>query len=193
MNRLLFAALCSLCLWACGTATEKPKQSAASAITQPAKSKLNTKRTADAAALLHEYYALKEALVEGKSAEADAAARKAQNFITSLKVDISADTTDTAHVSRLNPLDTMQTGLSQILAIKDETCEIKRIHFEKVSNGIIQLVKAIELRYNIIYLQYCPMALNDKGAYWLSNSAEIRNPYFGKKMLECGEVVETIQ
>jgi Cu(I)/Ag(I) efflux system membrane fusion protein len=35
------------------------------------------------------------------------------------------------------------------------------------------------------------MALNDKGAYWLSEFEEIRNPYFGDAMLTCGEVVET--
>ena len=44
-----------------------------------------------------------------------------------------------------------------------------------------------------IYVQYCPMALNNKGASWLSNSKEIKNPYFGSKMLNCGSVQETIK
>ena len=30
------------------------------------------------------------------------------------------------------------------------------------------------------------MALG-KGAYWLQDSKEIKNPYYGKSMLECGE------
>jgi len=39
-----------------------------------------------------------------------------------------------------------------------------------------------------LYLEFCPMAFNNKGAIWVSNSREIQNPYFGAKMLHCGEV-----
>jgi Cu(I)/Ag(I) efflux system membrane fusion protein len=42
-----------------------------------------------------------------------------------------------------------------------------------------------------VYKEYCPMAFDNKGAYWLSESEEIRNPYFGKSMLTCGEVTTT--
>ena len=38
-----------------------------------------------------------------------------------------------------------------------------------------------------IYYQYCPMAIDNKGAYWLSDKEEILNPYFGASMLHCGE------
>ncbi|WP_373072209.1 DUF3347 domain-containing protein [Zeaxanthinibacter enoshimensis] len=44
-----------------------------------------------------------------------------------------------------------------------------------------------------IYKQYCPMAFNNTGAYWYSDVPEIRNPYFGSKMLKCGEVKDTIR
>ena len=37
------------------------------------------------------------------------------------------------------------------------------------------------------------MAFDNTGGYWLSNSKEVRNPYFGNSMLKCGEVKETIQ
>lgn len=43
-----------------------------------------------------------------------------------------------------------------------------------------------------IYKQFCPMAFEGKGGYWISDVDEIRNPYFGKKMLKCGKVTETI-
>ncbi|UJH89815.1 DUF3347 domain-containing protein [Antarcticibacterium sp. 1MA-6-2] len=43
-----------------------------------------------------------------------------------------------------------------------------------------------------IYKQYCPMAFEGKGDYWFSNSQEIRNPYYGDKMLKCGRVEATI-
>lgn len=44
-----------------------------------------------------------------------------------------------------------------------------------------------------IYKQFCPMAFEGKGGYWISNSEEIRNPYYGEKMLKCGKVTETIK
>jgi hypothetical protein len=44
-----------------------------------------------------------------------------------------------------------------------------------------------------VYVAYCPMANNNEGANWLSNDKEIKNPYFGDKMLRCGSVMETIQ
>jgi len=36
------------------------------------------------------------------------------------------------------------------------------------------------------------MAFDNKGAYWLSNEAAIRNPYFGDEMLECGKVEDSV-
>jgi Cu(I)/Ag(I) efflux system membrane fusion protein len=36
------------------------------------------------------------------------------------------------------------------------------------------------------------MAKNGKGAFWLSEIRNIRNPYFGNKMIDCGETKETL-
>lgn len=44
-----------------------------------------------------------------------------------------------------------------------------------------------------IYKKFCPMAFNNKGAYWYADVEEIRNPYFGEKMLNCGTVKKTIK
>ena len=42
------------------------------------------------------------------------------------------------------------------------------------------------------YVQHCPMANDNNGADWLSKEKEIKNPYYGDKMLKCGMVSETI-
>ena len=44
-----------------------------------------------------------------------------------------------------------------------------------------------------IYYQFCPMARNGAGAYWLSAVKEIKNPYYGEAMLTCGENKEVIE
>ena len=43
-----------------------------------------------------------------------------------------------------------------------------------------------------LYIQFCPMAFDNKGATWLAASEEINNPYFGTMMLKCGEVRKQI-
>ncbi len=43
-----------------------------------------------------------------------------------------------------------------------------------------------------VYYDFCPMANDNKGGYWLSEKKEIANPYFGDAMLKCGKVKETL-
>jgi Cu(I)/Ag(I) efflux system membrane fusion protein len=58
---------------------------------------------------------------------------------------------------------------------------------------LFKKVKAFGLDGKTVYYQFCPMANNDQGAYWLSTEESIRNPYYGDMMLECGEVREVIE
>lgn len=71
--------------------------------------------------------------------------------------------------------------------------EAQRAAYSTLSNDFIALVKKSGVAGGQLYVDFCPMALNDKGAYWLSANKDIRNPYFGEKMMTCGEVKETIQ
>lgn len=69
--------------------------------------------------------------------------------------------------------------------------EAQRITFEILSINIYAL--AITENAGItVYKQFCPMAFDDKGAFWLSDNKQILNPYFGASMLRCGRVEETI-
>ena len=71
--------------------------------------------------------------------------------------------------------------------------EKQRMLFSNLSNEMIAQVKAAGLKNGEVYVEYCPMALNDKGAFWLSNKKEIRNPYYGESMMDCGEIKETLK
>lgn len=78
--------------------------------------------------------------------------------------------------------------------IKDNTGKIdhQREHFEMLSKDIYDLVKAFGAG-KTIYKDFCPMAFDQKGAFWLSETKEIKNPYFGSEMSECGEVKEELK
>lgn len=66
-----------------------------------------------------------------------------------------------------------------------------RTQFSNLSASIIQLAETYPLSQQVVYKDYCPMAFDNKGGYWLSESEDIRNPYFGASMLSCGEVKQT--
>jgi hypothetical protein len=70
--------------------------------------------------------------------------------------------------------------------------EAQRKTYAALSNELIVLIKKEGMKRGELYVDFCPMALNDAGANWISNHKEISNPYFGKKMLDCGEVKETL-
>lgn len=80
---------------------------------------------------------------------------------------------------------------AKILASTDLTEQRKA--FSLLSNEMTTLVKSSKLSTGSIYVEYCPMANNNEGAFWLSNEKEIKNPYFGDMMLKCGSVKETLQ
>jgi hypothetical protein len=68
----------------------------------------------------------------------------------------------------------------------------EREHFISLSKNMYEVVKAFNTNTVAIYYQYCPMANDGKGAYWVSAEQKINNPYFGKKMLTCGSTKETL-
>lgn len=68
----------------------------------------------------------------------------------------------------------------------------QREHFDMLSQDMIDLVKATGSGQTL-YRTFCPMYNNNKGASWLSETKDIKNPYLGKKMSECGEVKEEMK
>ena len=68
----------------------------------------------------------------------------------------------------------------------------QRTAFSDLSAAVEEMM-AGTLSSGAIYKQYCPMAFEGKGGYWLASTEEIRNPYYGDKMLKCGSVRDTIK
>lgn len=124
--------------------------------------------------------------------EADAATAATQLASTAENL-LSVLQKDTVNRASLIPfLDTIATQSKLVTNVKDETCEKQRLAFGTISSAMYGLLKATGLKNAHVYHEYCPMAFNDKGAFWLSEETDIKNPYFGKKMLECGEVTDTL-
>lgn len=67
----------------------------------------------------------------------------------------------------------------------------QREHFETLSTDINDLIALLGTE-KTMYYNFCPMANNNKGAYWLSEVKDIKNPFFGAKMMKCGIVKKQI-
>ena len=118
--------------------------------------------------LVENYLALKDALVATDGAKAQKAAN---NFL------------------KVNNNDALTADLKAIAGSTDVATQ--RIAFEGLSANMYSIVKAVGSE-TVLYKQYCPMAFNNKGAYWLAAEEQVNNPYFGDRMLHCGSVQETI-
>jgi hypothetical protein len=70
--------------------------------------------------------------------------------------------------------------------------EAQRQIFEQVSTIMYALAENGQFEGQKLYKQFCPMAFDNKGAFWLSMDEGILNPYFGDKMLKCGYVEKVL-
>ena len=68
----------------------------------------------------------------------------------------------------------------------------QREHFDMLSKDMYDMVKAFGAGQTL-YQDFCPMYNDNKGATWLSETKEIKNPYLGTKMPTCGSVKEEIK
>ncbi|HEY9262105.1 DUF3347 domain-containing protein [Chitinophaga sp.] len=138
---------------------------------------------------LSSYYQLSDELVKADSTAANVVAAVLKQHIDSLPVTLLQ--MDSSHLANITGI----TGSisAELAGFEGETgLEGKRASFQMVSDMLFDLVKNTGLKGHTIYHQYCPMAFDDKGAYWLSDKPGIQNPYFGHKMLSCGETRDTL-
>ena len=142
--------------------------------------------------LLDSYYSLKDGLVKSTKAvdaSVDPSANALVKSADSLKLsELQADQSivDLAK-DYLKSISADAKGLAG-----EKDLEAKRKSFQTISDNLYNLMRTVRYDRQVSYYQYCPMAFNNQGAYWLSKQSEIRNPYFGDKMLDCGETKETL-
>lgn len=136
---------------------------------------------------LSAYYDLKDALVAGRAPQAK---QMAEIFTGKLAaVDTTKMTAEQKNYYRPHAAVLKQKATS---ISSQSDIEQQRAAFADISNSLYFIIKSFHANKNAAYLQYCPMALNDAGAYWLSDEEEIMNPYFGNVMLHCGSVEEEL-
>jgi len=135
--------------------------------------------------MTRDYLGVKNALVAARAEEAGSAA---SGMLTAMKnFDKSLLSADQKQV-----FDEAETGLREevekISGLDD--IEKQRALFPVMSKHMYEMVKAFGAGMTL-YHDHCPMYQD--GSMWLSETMEIRNPFYGEKMMTCGSPVEMIQ
>lgn len=134
------------------------------------------------------YINLKDALVKEDSISTSANATTLLNKLN--KVDMKLLSDNKAHnhwMSLEGEIKSSATSISETSDIKSQ-----RDHFKHLSSHLINAVQLFGINEKV-YVEFCPMADNNNGAYWLSKEEKVINPYFGEEMLTCGEVKQVIE
>jgi Cu(I)/Ag(I) efflux system membrane fusion protein len=105
------------------------------------------------------------------------------------KVDMKLLSGD-AHMDWMKNQNTMRDLIRDISTTEDIAKQ--REYFAFFSDVLYNSIKEFGINSYKAYYQYCPMALNNTGAFWLSNVEEIQNPYMGQSMPKCGSTKEII-
>lgn len=142
--------------------------------------------------LLGTYYTLRDALVAGDTVQANTAATSLITAVGDVKLD-ELKSIDTADII-VSTAKTYTEGLvNESKGLLGETdIQQKRRAFQMMSSGLFDLVRTVRYNKQKVYMLHCPMAFDNAGADWLSNTTEVKNPYFGKDMLTCGSVVDSV-
>lgn len=189
MKRILTLATI-LFLAACGGNDEK------AAVTEAPQTPLGQSANSDTfnlvfGKMLDSYFQLKDQFIK----ENDTLITKGtEQLIADINAAVGVLSELKADSSIVSTAKTYTTGIgNELTAVKQEKdIEERRKSFQVLSEQLYDLIRTVKYDRAVVYHQYCPMAFNDAGAFWLSNSSDIRNPYLPKKMLICGEVKDSI-
>ncbi len=140
-------------------------------------------QNSDAQRVLTDYMALKDALVETNKEEAAKAGNKLNNTLN--EFDVSSYTVEEQKELK----DIISDAKEHAEHIGKSEMDHQREHFKTLTKDIMDMV-VITGTENTLYQQFCPMY--DGGSAWLSMSKDIKNPYYGSKMLTCGKVQKEI-
>ena len=133
------------------------------------------------------YLNLKNALVSNDAKKASASAKTILDEIAKVPMDKMTSEQHTVWMKYTKKLSYDATHISEVAELDHD-----REHFTSLSKNMYAVAKAFPTT-TPVYYQFCPMANENKGAYWLSEQEKIHNPYYGDKMNGCASNKETIQ
>lgn len=151
------------------------------------KANINEASTSEFEEIINAYLQIKDALVNNNETETD----EAITIMTGKLKEVSEEKLlGEGLATWQNHQILYEAKLKEMKHIKG--LENKRSYFSHISEIMYCTIKSFGLKEGGLFAIYCPMAFNNKGAYWISDTKEIQNPYLGEKMPKCGEIKEEL-
>lgn len=133
--------------------------------------------------LTQAYFPIWQALAQDDLEAARAAAAKLEAAVHPFHGIEAEETASRLFESTLSGLASGATGIAEA-----QEMEPARKAFEQLSTTLIHAVRAIGLPEAMeVHLAFCPMTFEGKRSDWLQPDETLRNPYFGARMLRCGD------
>lgn len=142
-------------------------------------------KTSKTTMIVDSYLQLKNALVDSNKKKAADAGKMMLDAFSSFDM---ASLTEAQHKEYMEILESAKEHAEHIVK---SPLDHQREHFEVLSTDINDLITLIGTE-KTLYQTFCPMYNKGKGGMWLSEFKEIKNPFYGSKMLSCGEVKKQI-
>lgn len=134
------------------------------------------------------YFGVQQALSSDKQEQALTEAHHILNELDTVDMSLLKGR---AHEIWMKQLKEAQTAAIALTDAKD--IDGMRAAFEKLSDTLYIALKQFGTSGSLtIHRFHCPMAFNNRGAFWLQQSGETENPYFGSTMFRCGTQTETL-
>ncbi len=194
---ILGFAIATTTLSACSINSNKSKESQNGSKDKQAISQIDNATTSAASdakntfsikEIVNQYLQIKNALSNDNGKDA---AKAGNAFIESMsKMDKTSLTSEKKKI--WDDISDDAKEMAEHIGKNADKLEHQREHFEMLSKDIYDLVKTFGSR-QVLYKDFDPMYNNGKGAFWLSETKEIKNPYMGKSMLNSGSIKEEIK
>jgi Cu(I)/Ag(I) efflux system membrane fusion protein len=130
---------------------------------------------------------LKEAFVESDLAQVNTEADHVIKALGNLNADLLGEEAHKIWMENLMDIAHLASKMKSNTSLEEA-----RKNFALYNRALYRSFKFLGHEGDPIYYQFCPMAFDNKGAYWLSETQEIRNPYFGDQMMTCGSTKDVI-
>jgi Protein of unknown function (DUF3347) len=141
----------------------------------------STQKNGATSEIIDSYLQIKNALVSDSK---DGAAKGASMMLMAFSNFDMAQLDEVQHKEYMEILESAKEHAEHIVK---SPIDHQREHFETMSTDVNDLITLLGTN-KTLYLDYCPM----KKVNWLSESEEIKNPYYGSKMLTCGNIQKQI-
>lgn len=132
------------------------------------------------------YFALKNGLVASDGSAAATQAKILFDAVANVKMEVMNAAQHTAWMKYEQKLSADAGKIKDTQKVKQQ-----REYFASLSKNMYEVMKVIKPE-TPVYYDHCPMYNDGKGGDWLSTEKAINNPYYGKQMLTCGSVTETL-